>query len=60
MKENIDKLPSPWVSAIPLVVLTLLLYAVILILVMLATNNDTFKAVLGRLKFWGKKKKEVV
>ena len=26
----------------------------------LATNNDTFKAVLGRLKFWGKKKKEVV
>lgn len=29
MKENVAKLPSPWVSAIPLVVLTLLLYVVI-------------------------------
>ena len=38
----------------------MLVYAIVLILVMLATNNDTFKAVLGRLKFWGKKKKEVV
>ena len=35
----------------------MLVYAIVLILVMLATNNDTFKAVLGRLKFWGKKKK---
>lgn len=29
MKENTEKLPSPWVSAIPLAVLTLLLYVVI-------------------------------
>ncbi len=38
----------------------MLVYAIVLILVMLATNNDTFKAVLGRLKFWGKKKKKEV
>ena len=29
MKRNTEKLPSPWVSAIPLAVLTLLLYVVI-------------------------------
>ena len=28
----------------------MLVYAIVLILVMLATNNDTFKAFLGRLK----------
>ena len=35
----------------------MLVYAIVLILVMLATNNDTFKAVLGRLKFWGQEEK---
>ena len=29
MKTNAEKLPSPWVSAMPLAVLTLLLYVVI-------------------------------
>ena len=38
----------------------MLVYAIVLILVMLATNNDTFKAFLGRLKPGAKKKKEVV
>ena len=35
----------------------MLVYAIVLILVMLATNNDTFKAFLGRLKPGAKKKK---
>ena len=38
----------------------MLVYAIVLILVMLATNNDTFKAFLGRLKPGAKKKKEAV
>ena len=37
----------------------MLVYAIVLILVMLATNNDTFKSFLSKLKP-GKKKKEVV
>ena len=38
----------------------MLVYAIVLILVMLATNNDTFKSFLRRLKPGQKKKKEVV
>mgnify|MGYP000027952520 CR=1 FL=1 len=38
----------------------MLIYAIVLILVMLATNNDTFKSFLRRLKPGQKKKKEVV
>ncbi len=35
----------------------MLVYAIVLILVMQATNNDTFKAVLGRLKVLGARRK---
>ena len=37
----------------------MLVYAIVLILVMLATNNETFKSYLSRLKFGKKKRQEV-
>ena len=51
---------SPLHATDPRLKICLLVYAIVLILVMLATNNDTFKSFLRRLKPGQKKKKEVV